>query len=180
MKLVNKRTLAALLGKSERVLTEWQREGLPFVASTGRGRANHYQVPRVIDWLVARELAKQPGQEGDRQRLARLQGDMLEITLAEKRGELIPASIIEPAWAAMVINSRQSLLSMPARVAPMLASISDVDQTRELLDEQVHDALKKLAPDEREPGTVGTDVAGPQALGPTGADPPVHLGGRES
>lgn len=174
-KTVNKRTLAAMLGVTERTLTHWQAEGLPFIAGTGRGKSNFYAVPQVIAWMVAREVAK-AGAESGRDRVARLQGDLLEIELAAKHGTLIPAAEIEPAWTSLVVAARQALLAMPARAAPLLVNLADADQAREILDEQVRDALTKLAADD-EPGPAGGTTARASALGAAVADPAVAVGG---
>jgi phage terminase Nu1 subunit (DNA packaging protein) len=174
LKVVNKREMASILGVSERTLTEWQKEGMPFVKGEERGNSIYYQTPEVIEWMIAREKARAPGQEGERDRLARLQGDVLEMTLAEKRRTLILASEIEPAWNAMVVSARQSLLTLPLRLAPILVGMTDVDQVRDLLDEQVHDALAKLAGGDA--GAGGDDTAGPSELGASGADPAFAVG----
>lgn len=170
MSLVNKVELAAIVGVSERTLTEWQREGLPFVRAE-RGASNHYDTAEVIKWMLAREAkARSPDQEGERDRLARLQGDMLELTIGEKRQTLIPSAEIEPAWSALVVAARQSLLAMPVRLAPIVIGMTDVDQVRELLDEQVNDALAKLA------GVGGDAGASTGAVGATEEDPAVRVG----
>jgi len=174
-KIVNKREMASILGISEPTLSVWQREGMPYVKNSGQGASNHYRTAEVIKWMIARETkSSAPENEGDRQRLARLQGDLIEISLAEKRRTLIPSSEIEPAWGALVVSARQSLLNLPVRLAPLVVGMTDVDQVRDLLDEQVHDALAKLAGDE--PGTGGDDAAGAGTMGAAGADPALEVG----
>lgn len=177
MKVVNKREMASILGVTERTLSEWQKLGLPFVRGKGRGSSNHYQTPKVIEWMVAREVSQTPAGESARDRHARLQGDVLEITLAEKRRELIPAAEVEPEWNASVVAARQALLTVPLRVAPLLSTMGgSVDAIRELLAEAISDALTRLANDD-ESGAPGHGEAGPPSVGAATADPAVRLGG---
>lgn len=175
MKVVNKREMASILGVTERTLTEWQKLGLPFVRGKGRGAAGHYKTKEVIAWMIAREVSQSPAGESARDRHARLQGDVLEITLAEKRRDLVPAAQIEPEWIAHVVAARQALLAVPLRVAPLLSTMDQVDAIRELLAEEIGAALDRLGGDE-EPGANCDGAARSPALGAAAADPAVGMG----
>src|SRR5690242_19317824 len=169
--IVNKRRLAQILGTSERRLTELQREGLPIAVTRGaRGRANGYNTREVLDWFIAREVARAlpkgvRTREAEQNRLTQLQADALELTIGEKRRTLIPAAEIEPQWSAIVVAARQAILAVPARLAPILATMAgQSDPMRELLEEQLREALAKLAVDD-----AGADESGSGGDGPAGA-----------
>lgn len=50
---VTKADLAEIVGRDERTLSRWQREGMPVVSvGLGRGNENEYDTEDVIGWLV--------------------------------------------------------------------------------------------------------------------------------
>lgn len=179
-KIVNKRDLAEIIGISERALTDWQREGLPVVYSGERGESNQYDTEQVIAWMIARELAKVQV-ETQKDRLSRLQGDKVELEIAEKRGQLIPVDQIEPAWNAMVTAARSFLRSQPDRLAQLLEVTDGVDAKRELIAETFDDALRKLSEYEPTDGDAETGDADVRSApeddgGAMGGKVPVYLG----
>jgi phage terminase Nu1 subunit (DNA packaging protein) len=153
-KIVNKAALSEIIGVSERTLTDWQRDGLPVVYSGERGESNQYDTEQVIAWMIAREIAKIQA-ESQKDRLARLQGDKVELEIAEKRGQLIPVEQIEPAWTAMVASARSFLRSQPDRLAHLLEVTDGVDAKRDLIAEAFDDALLKLSEYEPADSAVG-------------------------
>jgi len=170
-RIVNQRELAEVLDYSAKSISLWQRDGLPVLLETETGLDNQYDIAAVHRWLMAREIARKVG-ESEKDRLNRLQGDKLELEIAEKRALLIPTSEIEPAWVAMVLAAREALLSMPARVASIVVQMDGADQVRDFLEMEMEEALKKLAtrddypseqpdaPRSRRLGTADTDAAG--------------------
>jgi phage terminase Nu1 subunit (DNA packaging protein) len=180
MTIVNKASLAEIIGYSEETLTTWQKAGLPMVYQSGRGASNQYDTEQVIAWMIARELAKVQV-ESQKDRLSRLQGDKVELEIAEKRGQLIPVDQIEPAWAAMVASARSYLRSQPDRLAHLLEVTDGVDAKRDLLMEAFDDALRKLS--EYEPAESDAETGGAEICsateddgGAVGGKIPVHFG----
>lgn len=154
-KLVNKRDLALIVGVSERTLTEYQREGLPMQVDGSRGESNTYDTEQVIRWLVMREVSK-PGNETQRDRLARLQGDKVEMEIAVAAGQLVAVGDIEPAWLAMAASAKSYLRAEPDRLAQLLEVTDGVDGKRDLLSDTFDEFLRKLSSydpgeDEEEP-----------------------------
>ena len=145
-RIVSQQELADLFEFSAKSISLWQRDGLPILLETENGLANQYDTAAVHRWLMARELAKVKG-ESEKDRLARLQGDKIEMELAIARRELVPIKEIDPAWAGVTTSIRQALLSLPARTAPLLAQMDGVDKIRDLLDEMIAETLQKLADD---------------------------------
>jgi phage terminase Nu1 subunit (DNA packaging protein) len=56
-----------------------------------------------------------------------------ELEYAEKIGELVPVAEMEQAWANVAQVFRDSLLSLPEKIAPQLAALTDARQVRDLL-----------------------------------------------
>jgi len=173
-RIVNQREMADILDVSAKSVSLWQREGLPIALETENGLENQYDTGAVIRWWVAREVAKAPRTttedgESQRDRLARVQADKIELEIAKERRQLIPAEEIEPAWIEMVAAAREALLTVPPRIAPLLAQMDGMDAMRDLLEEQIEEVLQKLASD----GDRVTDQAageGATEVGPAVAD----------
>ena len=144
--LVSKRVLAAILGVTESSLSSWQKESpaMPVLVLEGRGGSNQYDTHAVIAWMLERAVRK-AGHESAKDRLARVQADMVELLLAEKRGELTPTANIRPAWSGFILAARETLRGFPVTVAPQLALLQGVDAIRDLLGEQVDAVLHQLA-----------------------------------
>lgn len=147
-RIVNQRELAETLDISQKSLSLWAKEGMPVVLETENGLQNQYDTAAVHRWCIARELAK-GAKDDDKNRLARLQGDKIEMELAEKRRDLIPAAEVEPAWTSMVLAARQALLSLPKSLASLMAQTEDPDVARDLLEEAIEEVLQKLGSDDQ-------------------------------
>lgn len=173
---MNKRDLAELLGISEVTLTAWQKAGMPMGPRAARGEPNEYDSEKVIRWWIKREVQK-ASDEQPRDRRDRLQADEIEHRLKEKRGELIPAAAIRPAWIAQVVAARQAIRAVPAEVAPAVLMLRSEDEVRDFLEERLDDALTKLAAADDKPRAKRPAARGARALGAAAENVAVGLGG---
>lgn len=142
--LVNQRELSDVTGVSTVTLTEWQKQGMPMIQREQNGMANQYETTQVISWMIAREVGKILN-ETQKDRLARLQGDKVEIEIAEKMAKLIPVEQIGPAWESMVSSARAFLRAEPDRLAHILEVTEGVDGKRDLIAEIFDEFLRKLS-----------------------------------
>jgi len=144
-KTVNKRELAEFLGKTERALTDWQQdEGLPILRKGARGEENEYDTEQVVEWLVQRALAKAGKGESQRDREARLRGDVLELDLAEKRNTLVPSDQVRPVWDSRVLAAAFYMQGRHSRLAALLEAANGIEAKRTLLKKEDADFLNKL------------------------------------
>lgn len=152
-KYVNKSELAEILGKSERTLTTWQKNGMPIsVDGGGRGYANTYDTAEVIDWLLRNELEKHLNTDQqvldydyERARLTHNQANKVEMENAVMRGDLIPAELVEDVQNDMIGRARARLLAIPTKAAPQLISELDIGEVQDILKKLVYEALRELA-----------------------------------
>jgi hypothetical protein len=134
-----------MFGVAVKTINEWQDQGLP-VALRGEfagGVPNEYESKDCIAWLVERETGKVRG-ENPRDRLARLQADAIEMDNATKRGELIPASQIEPKMLAAVVSARESWRNEPSRLSRMIGG-KPADEVESLLQQAFDGFLHRLS-----------------------------------
>lgn len=138
MRIVGQTELAEIFGVSARTITEWQAGGMPVTVHGGPGVSGEYDSVACVRWLVEREVRKVQGPETPKDRLSRLQGDDLEMKLARERGQLIPATAVEPAMRAAIVTARERIRSEPARIAALLEGKNRSEREsmlRELFDE---------------------------------------------
>lgn len=143
MRIIGQTEIAGIFGVSARTITEWQANGMPVALLGGPGVPGEYDSDVCIRWLVAREVRKVQG-ESPKDRLARLQGDDLEIKLETQRGKLIDVGAVEPAMRAAIVSARERIRSEPARIAAQMEGLERTAREallRDLLDQ----VLAKLA-----------------------------------
>jgi len=67
-----------------------------------------------------------------------------ELELAEKQGAVIPIEVAVAAWATVGQTVRDGLLSLPERVAPEVAALTDARQIRDLLRDEIRKILANM------------------------------------
>jgi phage terminase Nu1 subunit (DNA packaging protein) len=134
--------LADLFGVSRITVQEWHgRPGFP-VAYTGAAfDAYEYDSAAVVGWYVAWKSSERGESPNDR--LARVRADAIEMDNAERRGQLIPADLLEPKLAAAFVAAREAWLDAVPRLARDLPA--DADQRETMLLAEFEAFLSRLA-----------------------------------
>ena len=180
-KIVNKRDLAEFLGVSERALTTWQRDGMPVRVAGARGEGNEYDSAAVVRWMVDRKASKKA--QTPRDRVADRQAALLDMQIAEKKGDMVARDEIRPAWFDLITSAKQSLRALPTSLAPLLAQMEGADPMRDLLDDAIEEVLSKLAnedDDETQCSDARTDAGSARAVGAATADAAFRVGRKAS
>ncbi len=84
--------------------------------------------------------------------MARTRREIAEANLAEMReaeleGKLIRVEAIRAAWAKRISATRDALLQLPHRLAPVLAAETEMERVSHLLDAELRQALTELSRD---------------------------------
>lgn len=116
MRIVGQEQIADFLGVAPKTIVEWQEQGLPIEVRGGPHVPSEYDSVACISWMIDRAL-KKAGSERPQDREARLNGDLKEILLAEKRGTLISVQQIEPKLRAAIVAAREFWRNEPTRLA---------------------------------------------------------------
>lgn len=80
-----------------------------------------------------------------RSRREKAEAAIAEMKEEEMRGTLIRADAVRSALAARISATRDALLQIPSRLAPVLAAESDMERVTELLETELRQALAQLA-----------------------------------
>ena len=151
-KLVNKTELSEIIGKTQKTLTTWQSQGMPFKLAGKRGTSNEYDTADVIDWIVKRELDKYLGSDGEsydlekeRSRLTHHQANKTALEEDVLKGELIPSDVVKNEWSKMVSSMRAKMLSLPTKAAHKLLNIGDFEEIESIMKSHIYEALQELS-----------------------------------
>lgn len=159
--------LARALGLSKQAVSKLKGQGMP-VDSVEAARAWRDENLSVAARKETREsvpvvpIAKSPdtrafppigddddGEDEDfkaaRTREKISEANMAEMNEAKMRREMINVAVVERQLATDYATTRDALLQIPARIAPLLASESDTAAIHTLLDAEIHQALGNLA-----------------------------------
>lgn len=142
--LCNKKHLSEIFGISERTLSTFQTNGLPFV-SGGPGKDNEYDTVTVFNWLQAKaKSANSADYYTEKARLTKAQADKEEIKVLEMRGQLLDANTVADSWAKQIMATRAKLLALPTKIAPLIVD-KTVETAQFLLQDYIEEALNELA-----------------------------------
>lgn len=80
-------------------------------------------------------------------RLSHRRAELVELELAERRRELLPAGEVRVALERRLGAFRARSLAIPSKAAPLIAPPGKVQQAEEVLTAHIHEALAELAGD---------------------------------
>jgi phage terminase Nu1 subunit (DNA packaging protein) len=144
MRITGQERIAEAFGVTYKAIIAWQDEGMPVAVRGGAGVPSEYVLPDCIAWHTQREIEKANAKR-PRDQLAQLQVEELQLRLAERRRELVPAAEIEPMWDGMVAAARAYLRSEVNRLAELLQHCEGNEARRDLLAETFDAFLRHLA-----------------------------------
>lgn len=155
-KTVSKLELAEIIGRDERTLSRWQKDGMPVIEfGVGRGNENQYDTQLVIEWLM-RQAALNGKKESTRDRLDRLRGDREEIALARELGEVvIEAEMVERFEAVITAAKIELLNTFPDELAATLSARYGVQVDDQLIREPIESILRRLSAYDEEDDLAG-------------------------
>ena len=114
--------------------------------------ANHVQavpfyVPPTPSTFPA--LTDFPGEDFQAARTRReiAEANLAELKEAEQQGKVIQVEAVRAAWARRLAGTRDAILQIPIRVAPILAAETSIEQVSILLETELRQALAELSRD---------------------------------
>lgn len=143
---VSKLDLGEIVGRDERTLSRWQKEGMPVVQfGVGRGNENQYDTQAVIEWLM-HQAALNGKKETTRDRLDRIRGDREELALAKDLGAVvIEAEMVERFEEVITAAKIELLNTFPDELAATLSAHYGVQVDDQLIREPIESILRRLS-----------------------------------
>jgi len=81
----------------------------------------------------------------EKARLTKMQADKAEMEVQELAGELVRVSDVLLEWQNILADVKGKLLSIPSKLATLVADIDNPGEAQELIDTYVREALQELA-----------------------------------
>ncbi len=73
------------------------------------------------------------------------EANLAELKVAEQKGSLLRVEAVRAAWARRLGSTRDALLQIPIRAAPVLAAETDIEQVSLILEGEIRQALAELS-----------------------------------
>jgi hypothetical protein len=94
-----------------------------------------------------------------RTRKINAEAEIAEMELAKIRLQLCPTEDVVKAWTDVLNACRAKFLSLPTKIAPLLAQEDDASIVKDILESQIHEVLVELSNYDPEINPTGTGGA---------------------
>jgi phage terminase Nu1 subunit (DNA packaging protein) len=148
---VNRSDLASVFGVSLPTINAWVKRGCPVVQRGRKGKPWEFDTADVANWreqqaaeAAVGDTSKLDIDEAKRRKEA-ADAALKELELARLRNEVVSVSLIADVIGDQFSTCRARLLALPAKAAPLVIGHEDLSQVRDILEQQVRDALAELS-----------------------------------
>ncbi len=157
--LVTTKVLSSLFGVTDRTISNWVEEGMP---KEGHGKFNLKNVmawqrknsPSFVSFSENREEYEED-EDGDLTlktqkalaeiRMKKAKAESLEIELKKEKKKLLDKDIFINEISKIITAQKSAFLSLPTKLSPILAEISDPNEVKETINSYVRDILEDLS-----------------------------------
>lgn len=108
------------------------------------GKFKYYLIQDVIEVIYKNKSNVVPLDELKKKKL-QAEAELAELEVEKEKGNLIPVKYIERQWANLVIACKSKLLSIPTKLAPIMATETDINVCKNMMEEQLNQALSELS-----------------------------------
>lgn len=157
---VNQKTLAAALGISSRQVRNLREQGM-FEFAPGTKK---YDLTKCVNEYIEFKVKAEVGggtsiiKEKEQAEHERLKKEITKIKLRKLRTEVHEAADVEEFLNNMLLDFRNRILSVPAKIAPQILNESDINIIINLLTNEMLETLDELS--EYDPDVINNDNAG--------------------
>ena len=159
---MNQSALATALGMTRQAVSKLKRQGMPVhsvkAAQAWRERRQNLAARKPLPKAAAAaraaeqsapgpEAPAEPASKRDTARAERetYQAQLARLEFEQKSGKLVEADQIKVRAFKLARSARDQLLTMPDRLAPILASETDVLEVHRLLTEDIERTCERIA-----------------------------------
>ena len=112
------------------------------VKSQKIGRYTYYKLSDIVNSMLDGERLDL---QQERAKLAKEQRKKTRLQNEELEGTLVNAEEVKETWIKYVASCRAKLLSLPTKAAPVVHILDTVQEVKDALKKEVHEALNELA-----------------------------------
>lgn len=143
--IVNKAELADAVGVSLTTVDKWIPKGCPVKQRGGRGVSWEFELAEVIQWLTDRNTGESADLAKERALLAKAQRQKVTLEIKRLTQEFVPVDAVIAVWSDIILSARNSLLSLPSRITPMVAHETEHSRISGIIKEEIYAVLNNLA-----------------------------------
>lgn len=145
-RIVNLGTLAVLMDVTPQTIREWRRAGMP--EHERKAKEVMFDIAKVVQWRIERAA----GETGDdsKSRKLKAEAERIEMQNAESRGDLVRRDAVEREAREDAERVKQAILSVPPRIAEILASETNPALVEATITRELTEALQELSAQEPE------------------------------
>ena len=147
---VNSATLEKILQLSDRRIRQLAEENIIIRAAKGRYKLMENISNYILTLKVSMEAGNSQISDGEidleeeKAMHERVKRQISELKLLTMQGELHKSEDVERVMTDMLVSIKTKLLSMPAKLAPILVSRSDIDFVKRTINSEVFEILNEL------------------------------------
>ncbi|WP_459482099.1 hypothetical protein [Clostridium saccharoperbutylacetonicum] len=144
---VNQKQLANILGITDRRVRQLREEGFFSFAESGKKYNLEKCVQEYIEYKIKTETNKGTSIDVEKERAEheQIKKNISGLKLRKLKKELHEASDVELFLNEMLINFRNRLISIPAKVAVQVLGESDINRIISLLQKEMTETLEELS-----------------------------------
>ena len=146
----NIEAIAKLLKLSERRVQQLAKDNI--IPKAERGKYDLVSsVHGYIDFLKAKAGGDFTAEEvlKNKNKLLKAKAEIAEIEKQRATGELIPKEEVKRTWLELIHKIKQKLLSIPNKVAPVVATVKNISEIKLILQDKLYEALYEITSDDR-------------------------------
>ena len=146
----NIEAISKLLKLSERRIQQLAKDNI--IPKAERGKYDLVSsVHGYIDFLKAKAGGDFTAEEvlKNKNKLLKAKAEIAEIEKMKATGELISKEEVKRTWLELVHKIKQKLLSMPNKVAPVVATVKNISEIKLILQDKLYEALYEITSDDR-------------------------------
>lgn len=146
--IVNADVMLEIMDCTPTMLTQYKKDGLMVQPVYGV----YDLIPSMRNYLKKlKNKASATSTEGvldfheEKARLTKMQADKAEMEVMELAGDLVRVDDVLEDWESILMDCKGKLLSIPSKLATLVADIDDPAEAQELIEDQLREALGELA-----------------------------------
>lgn len=150
--VVNAKTLGAILGISDRTVTELALKKI----IVRKSKDSYIRDESILNYIEYIKTNLDKNADGRVQELNKktYEAELKQLKLKELKKELHRTDVVKDIIQRMIQNFKGKCLILPSKVAPALSLVEDREKIEEILREEIYSVLKELSEWDPEKGAI--------------------------
>ncbi|MEG0235502.1 MAG: hypothetical protein RR523_01720 [Cetobacterium sp.] len=150
--VVNAKTLGAILGISDRTVTELALKKI----IVRKSKDSYIRDESILNYIEYIKTNLDKNADGRVQELNKktYEAELKQLKLKELKKELHRTDVVKDIIQRMIQNFKGKCLILPSKVAPTLSLVEDREKIEEILREEIYSVLKELSEWDPEKGAI--------------------------